>query len=69
MTLSIEDLTICYRVPGGAITALSEVSLSVGKGRTLAVVGESGSGKSTVALAVMGLLGVRSTDCCRTHPL
>ena len=56
MTLWIEDLTICYRVPGGTITALSEVSLSVGKGRTLAVVGESGSGKSTLALAVMGLL-------------
>src|SRR5215510_8227112 len=56
MTLSIEGLTISYRVPGGTITALSEVSLSVGKGRTLAVVGESGSGKSTLALAVMGLL-------------
>ena len=56
MTLSIEGLTICYRVPGGTITALSEVSLSVGKGRTLAVVGKSGSGKSTVALAIMGLL-------------
>jgi peptide/nickel transport system ATP-binding protein len=54
--LSIEGLTICYRVPGGTITALSEVSLSVSNGRTLAVVGESGSGKSTVALAVMGLL-------------
>src|SRR5262245_53236892 len=56
MTLSIEGLTISYRVPGGTITALSEVTLSVGKGRTLAVVGESGSGKSTLALAVMGLL-------------
>jgi peptide/nickel transport system ATP-binding protein len=56
MTLSIEGLTIRYRVPAGTITALSEVSLSVGKGCTLAVVGESGSGKSTVALAIMGLL-------------
>ncbi|HZT50003.1 MAG TPA: ABC transporter ATP-binding protein [Hyphomicrobiaceae bacterium] len=56
MTLSIEGLTVGYRVPGGIVTALSDVSLSVPKGRTLAVVGESGSGKSTVALAVMGLL-------------
>jgi peptide/nickel transport system ATP-binding protein len=56
MTLSIEGLTITYRVPGGTVSALSNVSLSVAKGRTLAVVGESGSGKSTVALAVMGLL-------------
>src|SRR5262245_6903973 len=56
MTLSIEGLTISYRVPGGTVMALSNVSLSVPKGRTLAVVGESGSGKSTIALAVMGLL-------------
>jgi len=56
MTLSIEGLTVSYRVPGGTVTALSDVSLSVPKGRTLAVVGESGSGKSTIALAVMGLL-------------
>jgi peptide/nickel transport system ATP-binding protein len=56
MTLSIEGLTISYRVPGGTVTALSDVSLSVPEGRTLAVVGESGSGKSTIALAVIGLL-------------
>jgi peptide/nickel transport system ATP-binding protein len=57
MLLSVEHLGIRYRIPGGAVTALSDVSLALGKGRTLAVVGESGSGKSTIALAVMGLLG------------
>src|ERR1700730_2961884 len=56
MTLCIEGLSIRYRTPGGDIDALSDVSLSVTKGQTLAVVGESGSGKSTVALAVMGIL-------------
>ena len=56
MTLAIEGLTIRYRTPGGAVTALSDVSLAIAKGSTLAVVGESGSGKSTIALAVMGLL-------------
>ena len=56
MSLSIEGLSISYRVPGGTVAALSQISLSVRKGRTLAVVGESGSGKSTIALAVMGLL-------------
>src|SRR6476660_8341187 len=56
MTLAIEGLCIRYCAPGGDVTALSDVSLSVTKGRTLAVVGESGSGKSTIALAVMGLL-------------
>jgi peptide/nickel transport system ATP-binding protein len=36
--------------------ALDDVSLSVPRGRTLAVVGESGSGKSTLARTVVGLL-------------
>jgi peptide/nickel transport system ATP-binding protein len=56
MTLAIEGLGIRYRAPGGDVNALSDVSLSLTEGRTLAVVGESGSGKSTIALAVMGLL-------------
>jgi peptide/nickel transport system ATP-binding protein len=54
--LAVEGLTVRYRTPSGAVEALSDVSLRVGKGATLAIVGESGSGKSTVALAAMGLL-------------
>jgi peptide/nickel transport system ATP-binding protein len=54
--LALEDLTVRYRTPGGAVEALSSVSLQVRKGSTLAVVGESGSGKSTIALAAIGLL-------------
>jgi peptide/nickel transport system ATP-binding protein len=60
MTLNIEGLTVRYRTPGGDVTALADVSLSVGQRRTLAVVGESGSGKSTIALAIMGLLPVEA---------
>ncbi|MFM8988683.1 MAG: dipeptide ABC transporter ATP-binding protein, partial [Alphaproteobacteria bacterium] len=56
MTLAISGLSIAYRVPGGSVQALRDVSLELGRGRTLAVVGESGSGKSTIALALMGLL-------------
>lgn len=36
--------------------AVDAVSLSVARGKTLAIVGESGSGKSTLARAIMGLL-------------
>jgi peptide/nickel transport system ATP-binding protein len=54
--LTIDDLTVRYRIPGGEIEALSSISLSVAAETTLALVGESGSGKSTVALAAMGLL-------------
>ena len=34
------------------VTALQEVSFSIGRGSTLALVGESGSGKSTLALCI-----------------
>jgi peptide/nickel transport system ATP-binding protein len=54
--LQIDDLTVRYRTPGGEIEALSSISITAQKGKTLALVGESGSGKSTVALAAMGLL-------------
>ena len=55
--LSVDSLTVEYATPAGPITALRDVSFSVGQGEALALVGESGSGKSTVALAVLGLLG------------
>lgn len=40
------------------VVAMRNVSLSVGKGRALAVVGESGSGKSTLGRAVTRLFGL-----------
>jgi peptide/nickel transport system ATP-binding protein len=57
MSLAVEHLTVRYRAAGRAVAALSDVSFVLNEGRTLAVVGESGSGKSTIALAIMGLLG------------
>ncbi|WP_418595300.1 ABC transporter ATP-binding protein [Ponticoccus sp. (in: a-proteobacteria)] len=41
---------------GGAMKVLRDVSMTLKKGRTLAIVGESGSGKSTLARVVTGLL-------------
>src|ERR1043165_5984756 len=59
--LTVEDLTVRYRTPGGEVEALTSVSLFAAKGSTLALVGESGSGKSTIALATMGLLPAEGT--------
>jgi peptide/nickel transport system ATP-binding protein len=50
--LEVNDLTVRF----GAHLAVSQLSLSVHKGETVALVGESGCGKSTTALALMRLL-------------
>lgn len=46
--------SVCVR-RGGTLT-LNSISLSLGKGNTLAVVGESGAGKTTLIGAVLGLV-------------
>jgi peptide/nickel transport system ATP-binding protein len=52
--LQISNVTARY--PGTTSDVLSDVSVSVSRGQTLAIVGESGSGKSTLARVITGLL-------------
>jgi oligopeptide/dipeptide ABC transporter ATP-binding protein len=54
--LEVRDLHTRLRTPGGAVRAVDGVSLSLDRGRTLAVVGESGSGKTVLVRSIMGLL-------------
>ena len=54
--LSVENLSVSYRIPGGRLHALRDVSLGVRKGEVLGIMGESGCGKSTLAAAMIGLL-------------
>ncbi len=44
----------------GQIKVLDKVSVTIPRGRTVAIVGESGSGKSTLARAITGLLPISS---------
>jgi oligopeptide/dipeptide ABC transporter ATP-binding protein len=54
--LEVRGLTVRFRTPLGAVTAVRDVSFSVRSGEVLGLVGESGSGKSVTALAIMRLL-------------
>jgi peptide/nickel transport system ATP-binding protein len=55
--LEIRNLTIRYREDRRLTTAVRDVSLALKPAGSLAIIGESGSGKSSVAGAVLDLLG------------
>jgi oligopeptide/dipeptide ABC transporter ATP-binding protein len=56
IVLQVSNLTVSYRLAGGAVPAVAGVSFNLAPGEILGLVGESGCGKSTVALALLGLL-------------
>ena len=55
IVLQIQNVDASY---SNNIKVLDDVTVSVPRGRTVAVVGESGSGKSTLARAITGLLPI-----------
>ncbi|SEF96376.1 peptide/nickel transport system ATP-binding protein [Nonomuraea solani] len=54
--LSVERLSVDFRIAGEWVPAVKDVSFSVAKGEVVAIVGESGSGKSVSSMSVLGLL-------------
>ena len=56
--LTVESLVKTFPVPHSrdTVKAVTDVSLSIAEGETLALIGESGSGKTTVARCIVRLL-------------
>ena len=59
--LEARKVAVTFKVEGGTVEAVKDVSFALRKGETIAIVGESGSGKSVTARAVMRLLSRRAT--------
>ncbi|MFT4109096.1 dipeptide ABC transporter ATP-binding protein [Propionicimonas sp.] len=57
IVLDVHDLSIAYETGRGDLTAVDHVSFQIARGETFGLAGESGSGKSTIANAILGLLG------------
>ncbi|HEY4996327.1 MAG TPA: ABC transporter ATP-binding protein [Aestuariivirga sp.] len=59
--LEARNIKVTFKVEGGTVEAVRNMSFALRKGETIAIVGESGSGKSVTARAVMRLLSRRAT--------
>jgi peptide/nickel transport system ATP-binding protein len=55
--LKAENVAIAYKVRGGEIEAVQNVSFEIKRGESFGIVGESGCGKSTMAWAIVNFLG------------
>ena len=55
--LVVDQLIMSYAVKGGGrVSAVEDVSFSLGRGEALGIVGESGCGKTSIALSLIRLL-------------
>jgi len=60
LILDARNVAVDFKVEGGVVNAVKDVSFQLHKGETIAIVGESGSGKSVTARTLMRLLTKRA---------
>ena len=69
LVIDAKNVGVTFKVLGGQVEAVRDVSFRLSKGQTIALVGESGSGKSVTARAVMRLLSKRAMVSPQTEIL
>lgn len=69
IAIEARKIGVTFKVDGGEIEAVRDVSFTLHKGQTIALVGESGSGKSVTARAIMRLLSKRARVSADTEIL
>jgi peptide/nickel transport system ATP-binding protein len=69
IAIEARNIGVTFKVDGGEIEAVKDVSFTLHKGQTIALVGESGSGKSVTARAIMRLLSKRARVSPQTEIL
>jgi peptide/nickel transport system ATP-binding protein len=67
LVIDARKIGVTFKVLGGEVEAVRDVSFRLHKGQTIALVGESGSGKSVTARAIMRLLTKRATVAVQTE--
>ncbi len=67
LILDARNIGVDFKVEGGTVNAVRDVSFQLHKGETIALVGESGSGKSVTARTLMKLLTKRATILPKTQ--
>ena len=61
LILDARNMAVNFKVEGGVVEAVRDVSFQLHEGETIALVGECGSGKSVTARTIMRLLTKRAT--------
>jgi NitT/TauT family transport system ATP-binding protein len=68
--VEVESLSHVYAGPEGGVSALVDISMSVGKGRFVVIVGPSGCGKTSLLLMMAGLRRQTSGNIlCHGRPI
>jgi oligopeptide/dipeptide ABC transporter ATP-binding protein len=62
--LTVENLTVHYRLDGREFAAISNVGFNIAPGEIVGVLGESGCGKTTTALSVLQVLPDNARVVC-----